>query len=369
MPGCKKSHTLRNWQTETVLVLIDMVRTRAQRQMDAAPAQRAAIIPAPKHSCVPIRGGAFPLITIDLDASAGPLSFLDYADRARTEAVSRQFLAETRAPPLWEAFVTGKKPWMIEEQPTIFYRPRVDDTLFIRAFLRKSPRLSLLKRLEASGLTDASFITIGACCPALTSLKVGDISEAGLRAIAVGCPAMERLAIVSNEGQLTDDALVYAVERFPKLSVFKVQPDIPEDSHFILTDATVLAIATHCPLLTTFDSWTANLTDNSITALVRSCPLLESLDLHTCCLKSNDDDADEGITDASMMAIAEHCSALRKLDLSFCQGMSDAGMIAVAQGCPLLESLELDDCEWITEEAVDIIRETCPRLARLSTSY
>lgn len=338
--------------------------------MDAAPAQRAAIIPAPKHSCVPIRGGAFPLITIDLDASAGPLSFLDYADRARTEAVSRQFLAETRAPPLWEAFVPGKKPWMIEEQPTFFYRPHVNDTLFIRAFLRKSPRLSLLKRLEALGLTDASFITIGACCPALTSLKVGCISEAGLRALAVGCPAMERLEIVSNEGKLTDDALVYAVERFPKLSVFKVQPDDPEDRNFDLTDATVLAIATHCPLLTTFDSWTANLTDNSITALVRSCPLLESLDLHTCCLKSNDiDEADEGITDASMMAIAEHCSALRKLDLSFCQFMSDAGIIAVAKGCPLLESLELDDCEWITEEAVDIIRETCPRLARLSSCF
>ena len=83
----------------------------------------------------------------------------------------------------------------------------------------------------------------------------------------------------------------------------------------------------------------------------------------------NDDDTDEGITDASMMAIAEHCSALRKLDLSFCQGMSDAGMIAVAQGCPLLESLELDDCEWVTEEAVDIIRETCPRLARLSSCF
>ena len=227
----------------------------------------------------------------------------------------------------------------------------------------------MLKRLEASGLTDASFITIGACCPALTSLNVGDISEAGLRALAVGCPAMERLAIVSNEGELTDDALVYAVERFPKLSDFKVQPDIPEDSHFILTDATVLALATHCPLLKTFESWTANLTDSSITALVRSCPLLESLDLHTCCLKSNDDDADEGITDASMMVIAEQCPALRKLNLSFCQGMSDAGMIAVAQGCPLLESLEFDDCEWITEEAVDIIREACPRLARLSSCY
>ena len=92
--------------------------------------------------------------------------------------------------------------------------------------------------------------------------------------------------------------------------------------------------------------------------------------LHTCCLKSNDiDEADEGITDASMMAIAEHCSALRKLDLSFCQFMSDAGIIAVAKGCPLLESLELDDCEWITEEAVDIIREACPRLARLSSCF
>lgn len=53
------------------------------------------------------RGAAFPLLKIDLDASTGPLSYLDYAARARVESVSRQFLQETRSPPLWKAFVTN----------------------------------------------------------------------------------------------------------------------------------------------------------------------------------------------------------------------------------------------------------------------
>ena len=47
---------------------------------------------------------AFPYLTIDLDASAGPLSFLTLTDRTRAEAVSRGFLQATRAPPLWRKF-------------------------------------------------------------------------------------------------------------------------------------------------------------------------------------------------------------------------------------------------------------------------
>ena len=53
-------------------------------------------------------GGAFPLLPINLDASAGPLSFLTLTDRTRAEAASRGFLQATRAPPLWREFDSRK---------------------------------------------------------------------------------------------------------------------------------------------------------------------------------------------------------------------------------------------------------------------
>ena len=84
-------------------------------------------------------GAAFPLLSIDLDASAGPLSFLTLTDRTRAEAVSRGFLQATRAPPLWREFDSRK-----DITKAIATEPVVDDTLFFRAFLRKSPRLAFV---------------------------------------------------------------------------------------------------------------------------------------------------------------------------------------------------------------------------------
>ena len=86
-------------------------------------------------------GGAFPLLPINLDASAGPLSFLNLTDRTRAEAASRGFLQATRAPPLWREFDSRKDIGVQQLQV------RLDDTLFLRAFLRKSPQLSLLREL------------------------------------------------------------------------------------------------------------------------------------------------------------------------------------------------------------------------------
>ena len=320
-------------------------------------------------SSVRIRGGAFPLITIDLDASVGPLSFLNLEDRARTEAVSHQFREETRSPLFWEEFVEHEPYHRVETRKRFTYEhSRMSDTYFIRAFVRKTPRLSLLKRLldtDVGGgeLTDASFITIGACCPALTSLRVDNIGEAGLRALGTGCPAMEKLVIMGNHEPLTDAALVYAVERFPKLSVFKIHPNECDDKNFILTDATMLALATHCPLLTNIELFHARLTDNSIPALVRGCQLLETLDLHSCCLRSGwyPQEEDEAITEVSMIAIAEHCPALRNLDLSFNQRLSNEGIIAVARGCPLLEEMSCDQCDWLNYKAIRTISEIIPR--------
>ena len=91
-------------------------------------------------------GGAFPYLTIDLDASAGPLSFLTLTDRTRAEAVSRGFLQATRAPPLWRKFDA------YDINKAIATEPIVDDTLFFRALVWRRgggrPRGSLSASME-----------------------------------------------------------------------------------------------------------------------------------------------------------------------------------------------------------------------------
>lgn len=300
--------------------------------------------------------GAFPYLTIDLDASAGPLSFLTLTDRTRAEAVSRGFLQATRAPPLWREFDSRK-----DITKAIATEPIVDDTLFFRAFLRKSPRLALLKNLELfpNDLSAVSMKMIGITCPNLTLLRTYGLTDDGVRALADGCPRLQVLDFYTDdEGALTEDVLVYAIERFPALSTLKINRDGYQP---LVTDRTVLAVAGRCKSFKTLDLYGAELSDVSIVALANNCPLLEALDLFKCY-----DLEASGITDASLIAVGERCGLLKYITLSYSTQFTDAGMLAVARGCPLLERVHVDNCSWFGDEAVAALAAHCPLLWNFS---
>ena len=313
-------------------------------------------IPAPKHGRVMASGRAFPHLKIELDASVGPLSFLGYRDRARTEAVSRQFLAETRAPPLWEEFVVDK----LDEG-------QVDDAVFFFAVLRKIPRLASLKRIDIGfdrcSLTHASFSIIAAGCPALKVLRLSALTREGLREIADGCPRLEELHLRDTSAVLTDEVIAYAVARFPLLSVFRICPSDPDDG-FQLTDATVLALATHCRSLRELELWHARLSDETLIALANNCPLLSILDVQSC--DPDQYEGDTALTDAFLIAVAERCPLLKELNVGFCSGISSAGIVAIARHCPLLEILSFDDCINVGDDAVRVVAENCPLVWNVS---
>ncbi|CAH0377113.1 unnamed protein product [Pelagomonas calceolata] len=308
-------------------------------------------------------GGAFPYLTIDLDASAGPLSFLALPDRARAEAVSRGFLHATRAPLLWREFDARKD----------FTRPSrgeviINDTLFFRAFLRKAPRLSWVKCLSLipNDLSEASIKIIGANCPNLTVLKVYGLTDDSLRAIGNGCPRLKVLEFYTDPGdELTEDGLVYALERFPALSTLRVSPRGPGGGdEALVRDKTVLAVARHCKSFKKLDLYGAELTDASIVALANGCPLLETLDLHSSC--SDSDAPAPALTDASLIAVGERCGLLKSLTLSNCERFTDAGVLSLARGCPLLERVHVDNCPWFGDAAVAALAAHCPLLWNFS---
>ncbi|RUP43509.1 hypothetical protein BC936DRAFT_137067 [Jimgerdemannia flammicorona] len=78
-----------------------------------------------------------------------------------------------------------------------------------------------------------------------------------------------------------------------------------------LTNASVFALAAHCPCLKTLDISHLLVTDVSLRELAESCTSLEWLSLAYC----------EFLTEASIMFLRERCARLKFVDLDGCYGM------------------------------------------------
>jgi F-box and leucine-rich repeat protein GRR1 len=89
----------------------------------------------------------------------------------------------------------------------------------------------------------------------------------------------------------------------------------------------------------------ANITDLGLSELVRQYPSLRKIRLHYCSL----------ITDASVIAIGEHCSRLLELDLTGCSELTD---VAVQGLCKLtqLNALALSQMQITDQSLFDIGR-------------
>jgi len=96
------------------------------------------------------------------------------------------------------------------------------------------------------------------------------IEDEGLKAIALGCPALEKLMVCACQN-ITDSSIALLAQNCPKL-------------HFLdmfglkkITDEAIVAIAQGCPLLEFIDIAWCDITDRSFVALVDGCPLLTEL--------------------------------------------------------------------------------------------
>mmetsp|Transcript_1293 Transcript_1293/g.3936 ORF Transcript_1293/g.3936 Transcript_1293/m.3936 type:complete len:331 (+) Transcript_1293:103-1095(+) len=267
-----------------------------------------------------------------IDASASPLSFLSFVDRARVEAVSRQARDETRDPSYWREFCQLPSSQKLSRETQSKNADALNglcgcasgDVAFFSSFLRKSPALSILVTLDLghhslwSKITDASLLIVAAHCPALASLNVKSKAITDIAIKALARPALTSLNIGLCE-QVTDTGLE--------------------------------AIATNCPgLIFLKTMFCERITDTSMMAIARNCPSLARLNLGGC----------HGLTSATLTAVGTHLSALQDLRVLFLSNaMTDAVLECIAAGCPQLSHLDIGQCKQITDRSLDAVVANC----------
>ena len=168
-------------------------------------------------------------------------------------------------------------------------------------------------------------------------------------ALMAYCTSLRSLALTS--GSLTDSAVAAMVRVHAGLVKLNFA------CQHKLTDVALCAIAKHLPKLELLNvNFPRNngISDGGVIALAQKCTALKKLRL--CGIP---------VTDAALLAVAEHCPELRVLSVGDCDHISDTGVIALVQRCAALKSLDLENT-CVTDDAVSAAAKNCSYLEELN---
>jgi F-box/leucine-rich repeat protein 2/20 len=229
----------------------------------------------------------------------------------------------------------------------------------------------LRKLYTCLGLQDDDLAALGGGCPRLTSVDTisGDITDAGLMSIARS-GALEALRLKGCIG-LTEDGFLAAISLCPRLEIFDMA------SCNQLTDATLIALGQHCPILRVLNISYTNMTDDGLQAIAAGCPRLEVLCAKECyigraveaiarsCPRLRSLIVDGIEVTETVLALAECCPLLEELGLYGCWIVGDEEITALACGCPDLQRLDIKDTA-VAEDGLYSIREHCKKLKHIT---
>ena len=125
----------------------------------------------------------------------------------------------------------------------------------------------------------------------------------------------------------------------------------------VVTDQTVLWIASHCPLLEyiSLDCGLAKLDISVVKVLLSSCKHL--CDIHV---------SGNAVSNEILQVFATHCKLFKGLGLSSCGSIDDAGLRTALRLCEQLESLTIHSCPQITAAGIAVCGRHCTRLTNSS---
>ena len=234
-------------------------------------------------------------------------------------------------------------------------------------------KCTALKTLRLCGIpvTDAALLAVAEHCPELRVLSVGGcyhISDTGVIALVQRCAALKSLDLENT--RITDDAVSAAAKNCPYLeelhlgalecdfkwdvtdnalrTIAKYLPKLQAlhlDDRSGVSDAGVIELVRSCTALKTLDVSDTLITDAAVLAIAKHCPIIEDLNLY-----HNSSGNGTVLTDESVVALGQNCPRLRNLNLNW-SAVTHVGLEALGIGCPL-EDLSLDHCKHVSDDGV-----------------
>jgi hypothetical protein len=216
--------------------------------------------------------------------------------------------------------------------------------------------------LESDNTTDAVVISIAKRFHNhLETIELScccELSDVSLVALALHCPRLTSVCIF--ETNFEDFGVLTLAQYCPNMESVKL------GGCYALTDASLTALGKYCKELKIFDlhfddEGNSNFTDRGLNDLVDGCPKIESLKLGGC----------SACTNFSIFSIGCHLPGLKIIDLS-CYGngvLTDAAVKALAKCCSELVSVNLSGCEKLNDGALIALSTKCPALTDVNISY
>ncbi|XP_017983212.1 PREDICTED: F-box/LRR-repeat protein 3 isoform X2 [Theobroma cacao] len=191
--------------------------------------------------------------------------------------------------------------------------------------ISRCSKLSILKLGICSNISDEGLANVGSYCSMLTELDLYRsmaISDAGIAAVADGCPALEMINIAYN-GKVTDNSLI-SLSKCLMLKALEIR-GCPGVSSIGLS-----AIAVGCKQLTVLDIKKCfNINDNGMLPLAQFSQNLKQINLSYC-----------SVTDVGLVALAS-LNRLQNMTILHLAGLTPNGLAAALLACRGLTKVKL----------------------------
>ncbi|KAL3646034.1 Transcription factor COE2 [Castilleja foliolosa] len=261
-------------------------------------------------------------------------------------------------------------------------------------------KLSIRGSDSTRGLTNAGLKAVARGCPGLRALSLWNLSSVGddgLREIATGCRFLEKIDL-SHCPAITDKGLIAIAMNCPNLK------SVTLESCLNIGDEALRSLGHYCPnlkcitvtncpligdrgigglfssaghILEKAKFEALNISDISLAVLGHYGSAMTDLSLVGLKnvnergfwvmgkgqglkkLKSLSISCCGGVSDSGVEALGKGCQDLKTFSLRKCSLVSDRGLVSFAKGAESLESLQLDECHGITQRGVFNILANC----------
>ncbi|GMN63247.1 hypothetical protein TIFTF001_032316 [Ficus carica] len=259
-------------------------------------------------------------------------SFLDHINLCRAAIVCRQWRAASAHEDFWRCLNFENRNISVEQFGDMCWRyPNATEVN-----VSGTPAIHMLVMRAISSLRNLEVLTVGR----------GQLGDTFFHSLATDCHALKRLnindATLGNGTQeipINHDRLRHL--QLTKCRVMRISIRCPQLETLSLKRSNMAQALLNCPLLHDLDIGSCHkLSDAAIRSAATSCPQLESLDMSNCSC----------VSDETLREIALNCASLRDLDASYCPNISLESV-----RLPALKVLKLDSCEGITSASMAAI--------------